>query len=247
MQAAVASPETGGGNGPAHVAIIMDGNGRWATQRGRPRVAGHRVGAERVREIVRACPDLGVRYLTLYAFSTENWKRSVEEVITLMGLLERYILSETEKLSREGVRVRFIGDRARLSERLQRLMERMEARTCANDRLHLTIAVNYGARDEIARAARTLARDLAEGRLSEEEADETALGNRMDTAGLPDPDLVVRTSGETRVSNFLLWQSAYSEYLFTRTLWPDFSVEDLRDAISHFAGRERRFGAVARR
>ncbi|WP_413873891.1 polyprenyl diphosphate synthase [Albidovulum sp.] len=232
------------GETPAHVAIIMDGNGRWATARGWPRLVGHRRGAERVRSIVEAAPGLGIRYLTLYAFSTENWKRSTEEVIGLMTIFARYIQSEAQRLSAEGVRLRFIGGRERLDRKLQKLMAGIEARTSANDRLHLTVAINYGGRDELARAAQRVAEDIAAGRLRPEEVDEAALAARLDTADLPDPDLVIRTSGETRISNFLLWQSAYAEYEFTDTLWPDFSPDELATILSRFHGRERRYGGA---
>jgi undecaprenyl diphosphate synthase len=232
------------GETPAHVAIIMDGNGRWATARGWPRLVGHRRGAERVRSIVEAAPGLGIRYLTLYAFSTENWKRSTEEVIGLMTIFARYIQSEAQRLSAEGVRLRFIGGRERLDKKLQKLMAGIEARTSANDRLHLTVAINYGGRDELARAAQRVAEDIAAGRLRPEEVDEAALAARLDTADLPDPDLVIRTSGETRISNFLLWQSAYAEYEFTDTLWPDFSPDELATILSRFHGRERRYGGA---
>ncbi|WP_244520997.1 polyprenyl diphosphate synthase [Allgaiera indica] len=218
----------------------MDGNGRWASQRGWPRLVGHRRGAERVRQIVRACPDLGVRWLTVYAFSTENWKRSTEEVLGLMSIFSRYIQREAGRLSEEGVRVRFIGERSRLDQKLQRLMAGIEASTAGNDRLNLTVAINYGGRDEILRAVRALAAqggDLAA--LSDGE-----MAAALDTHALPDPDLVIRTSGETRVSNFLLWQAAYAEYEFTPTLWPDFTPEELARILDRFAGRERRFGAV---
>ncbi len=232
------------GESPAHVAIIMDGNGRWATARGWPRLVGHRRGAERVRSIVEAAPGLGIRYLTLYAFSTENWKRSTEEVIGLMTIFARYIQSEAERLSAEGVRLRFIGGRERLDRKLQKLMAGIEARTSANDRLHLTVAINYGGRDELARAARRVAEDVASGRLAAAEVDEAALAARLDTAGLPDPDLVIRTSGETRISNYLLWQSAYAEYEFTDTLWPDFGPDELATILSRYHRRERRYGGA---
>jgi undecaprenyl diphosphate synthase len=229
---------------PAHVAIIMDGNGRWATDRGWPRLVGHRRGAERVRAIVQAAPALGIRWLTVYAFSTENWKRSTEEVIGLMTIFARYIESEAERLSAEGIRLRFIGGRDRLDQRLQGLMAGIEARTAGNDRLHLTVAINYGGRDEIARATRRLAEDVAAGRLDPAEVGEAAITDRLDTAGMPDPDLVIRTSGETRTSNFLPWQSAYAEYEFTPTLWPDFTPAELAAILDRYALRERRFGAV---
>ncbi len=232
------------GSVAAHVAIIMDGNGRWAQSRGWPRLIGHRRGAERVRDIVEAAPGLGIRYLTIFAFSTENWKRSTEEVLGLMRIFARYIESEADRLSREGVRLRFIGERARLDKKLQRLMAGIEERTAGNDRLHLTVAINYGGRDELARAARRLAMDVAAGVLRAEEADEAALAARLDTAGLPDPDLVIRTSGESRISNFLLWQSAYSEYEFTETLWPDFTPAELARVMECYGLRDRRFGGA---
>ena len=228
----------------SHVAIIMDGNGRWATSRGWPRLVGHRRGANRVRTIVRAAPKLGIKYLTIFAFSTENWKRSTDEVIGLMALFARYIRNEADKLHAAGVRVNFIGSRDRLDPTIQDLMAGIEEKTRGNDRLVLTIAINYGGRDEIVRAAQKLAADVEAGRLRAGEVDEAALEARLDTADLPDPDLIIRTSGETRTSNFLLWQSAYAEYEFTETLWPDFTAEELADILNRFARRERRFGGV---
>lgn len=227
-----------------HVAIIMDGNGRWATNRGWPRLVGHRKGAERVKEIVRVAPDLGIRWLTIYAFSTENWKRSTEEVLGLMSIFARYIQREADRLAAEGVRMRFIGDRTRLDPKLQRLMSGIEARTAGLSRLNLTVAINYGGRDEILRAIRDVARDAALGRLDPDDLTEAALAARLDTHDLPDPDLVIRTSGETRTSNFLPWQSAYAEYEFTNTLWPDFSPEELAGILARYAQRDRRFGGV---
>jgi undecaprenyl diphosphate synthase len=232
------------GHSASHVAIIMDGNGRWAINRGWPRLVGHRRGAERVRAIVEAAPGLGIRYLTIYAFSTENWKRSTEEVIGLMSIFARYIETEADRLSREGVRLRFIGGRDRLDPTLRELMAGIEKRTEKNDLLHLTVAINYGGRDELARAARRLAEDVAEGRVDPAKVGEGALAERLDTADLPDPDLVIRTSGETRISNYLLWQSAYAEYEFTETLWPDFTPKELAAILDRFASRERRFGAA---
>ena len=232
------------GTMPSHVAIIMDGNGRWATARGWPRLVGHRRGAEGVRRIVEAAPGLGIRYLTLYAFSTENWKRSTEEVIGLMTIFARYIQSEAERLSREGVRLRFIGGRDRLDKKLQKLMAGIEERTKDNDRLHLTVAINYGGRDELARAARRIATAVAEGRLRPEDVTEDTVGDYLDTFDIPDPDLVIRTSGETRISNYLLWQSAYAEYEFTDTLWPDFTPEELGTILDRFSDRERRYGGA---
>ncbi len=232
------------GTMPSHVAIIMDGNGRWATARGWPRLVGHRRGAEGVRKIVEAAPGLGIRYLTLYAFSTENWKRSTEEVIGLMTIFARYIQSEAERLSREGVRLRFIGGRERLDKKLQKLMAGIEERTKDNDRLHLTVAINYGGRDELARAAQRIATAVAEGRLRPEDVTEDTVGDYLDTFDIPDPDLVIRTSGETRISNYLLWQSAYAEYEFTDTLWPDFTPEELGKILDRFSDRERRYGGA---
>ncbi len=227
-----------------HVAIIMDGNGRWATDRGWPRLVGHRKGAERVREIVRAAPGLGIRWLTVYAFSTENWKRSTEEVLGLMAIFARYIEREADRLAAESVRMRFIGDRSRLDPKLQRMMAAIEARTAAYDRLNFTVAINYGGRDEIVRAARDMARAVAAGLLDPAKITEAMLGQHLDTADLPDPDLVIRTSGETRTSNFLPWQAAYAEYEFTPTLWPDFSPDELARIVRRFGARERRFGGV---
>ncbi|MBP9183896.1 MAG: di-trans,poly-cis-decaprenylcistransferase [Fuscovulum sp.] len=227
-----------------HVAIIMDGNGRWATNRGWPRLVGHRRGAERVKEIVRAAPDLGVEWLTLYAFSTENWKRSTEEVLGLMAIFARYIQREADEMAREGVRMRFIGDRSRLAPKLQRLMSGIEAKTAHLKRLNLTVAINYGGRDEITRAVRSLMVEAAEGRFDPAAVTEAAFAARLDTAALPDPDLVIRTSGETRTSNFLPWQAAYAEYEFTETLWPDFTPAELSAMLARFGNRDRRFGAA---
>ncbi len=227
-----------------HVAVIMDGNGRWATNRGWPRLVGHRKGAERVRELAQACPGLGIRYLTLYAFSTENWKRSTEEVLGLMSLFARYIKREAGRMNKEGVRLRFIGDRTRLDPKLQALCDWIEAETAQNDRFFLSVALNYGGRDEITRATRAMARDVAEGRLEADRIDEATISSYLDTSCLPEPDLVVRTSGESRVSNFLLWQAAYSEYVFTPVLWPDFTPETMRVILDTFLSRERRFGGV---
>ncbi|WP_279432534.1 polyprenyl diphosphate synthase [Rhodovulum bhavnagarense] len=230
--------------GPAHVAIIMDGNGRWAQMRGRPRLFGHQAGARRVREIVEACPDLGIRYLTIFAFSTENWKRTQAEIAGLMMLFRRYIQKEAEALHAEGVRVRFIGDRDRLDAKLVSLMHSLEELTEGNDRVHLTIALNYGGRDEVARATRRLAHEVAAGRLSPDDVDAETLAHFLDTCLLPDPDLVIRTSGEARISNFLLWQSAYAEYEFTPVLWPDFTRAHFEEILNAYSTRERRFGAV---
>jgi undecaprenyl diphosphate synthase len=229
---------------PRHVAIIMDGNGRWAMQRGRPRLFGHHAGAKRVREIVEACPDFGVEYLTIFAFSTENWKRTQVEVAGLMSLFRRYITKETRALRERGVRVRFIGDRMRLDSKLVKLMNELEEATSHNTRVHLTIALNYGGRDEVARATQRLAQDVAAGRLDPDNVNEETLPKYLDTYVLPDPDLVIRTSGEARISNFLLWQSAYAEYEFIDTLWPDFCKEEFGNLCTAYGGRDRRFGTV---
>lgn len=231
-------------DGPNHVAIIMDGNGRWAQAQGKPRLFGHRAGAKRVREIVNACPDQGVKYLTIFAFSTENWKRTQTEVAGLMMLFRRYIKKETKDLIEQNVRVRFIGDRIKLDKKLVKLMDDLEQATAGNDLVHLTIALNYGGRDEVARATQRLAYEVAEGKLKPEDVDESTLTRLLDTCVLPDPDLVIRTSGEARISNFLLWQSAYSEYEFIDTLWPDFSDKVFAEVLAGYGGRDRRFGAV---
>ncbi len=239
--------ETTGGEGlrgPRHVAIIMDGNGRWAQLRGRPRLVGHHAGARRVREIVEACPDLGVKYLTIFAFSTENWKRTQAEVSGLMHLFRAYIRREARDLFNRGVRVRFIGDRIRLDDKLVTLMDELELLTSGNDRVHLTIALNYGGRDEVTRAAKRLAYEIEMGRLTHRDVDAEMLAKFLDTHVLPDPDLVIRTSGEARISNFLLWQSAYAEYEFVDTLWPDFTEAEFERIVQGYGTRERRFGAV---
>ncbi|WP_420863526.1 polyprenyl diphosphate synthase [Algirhabdus cladophorae] len=230
--------------GPNHIAIIMDGNGRWATQKGRPRLFGHHAGAKRVREIVETCPDVGVSYLTIFAFSTENWKRTQSEVAGLMSLFRRYIRREAQALLKEGVRVRFIGDRMKLDEKLVKLMDDLEMLTSDNDKVHLTIALNYGGRDEVSRATKRLAYDVSLGKLDPKDVDEETLPKYLDTYFLPDPDLVIRTSGEARISNFLLWQSAYAEYEFIDTLWPDFTSEIFTQLVGAYGTRDRRFGAV---
>ena len=228
---------------PRHIAIIMDGNGRWASARRLPRVMGHRRGVEAVRTIVEACGDLGVGYLTLYAFSSENWKRPPSEVDDLMWLFRRYLRQEMDKLHANNVRVRLIGDRSRLAPDIVNLIEETEDRTRGNTGLTLVLAVNYGGQDEIVAAARALAGEVSAGRLSVEDITKEAFAARLATSDLPDPDLVIRTSGEQRLSNFLLWQNAYAELLFLDVLWPDFSRATLEAAIAEYHRRERRFGA----
>lgn len=236
---------SGGAHRARHVAIIMDGNGRWAVRRGFARTAGHHRGVERVREIVSAAPRLGIETLTLYAFSTENWHRPGYEVAVLMSLFRRYILREVDALDAQSVRVRFIGERERLPRDLQRLMRQTEERTAGNAGLTVQVAISYGGRGEIVAAARRLAAAVAEGRLDPEEIDAAAFAGALDTAGLPDPDLVIRTSGEMRISNFLLWQAAYAEFTFVEECWPDFTAAHLERLLEDYARRERRFGKLA--
>lgn len=231
--------------GPRHVAIIMDGNGRWAHARGLERLDGHRRGVQTVREILRAGPTLGIEYITLYAFSTENWRRPKTEVAGLMTLFRLFIRREAESLHREGVRVRFIGDASRLDPDLQAHMHELEERTRDNTRLTANVAINYGGRAELAAAARRLAARAAAGLMDLEDIDEDAISAELGCDEIPDPDLVIRTSGEQRLSNFLLWQSAYSELMFVPEPWPDFTSDAFRRAIEEFSGRERRFGAVS--
>jgi undecaprenyl diphosphate synthase len=230
------------GSPPRHVAIIMDGNGRWAKKRGLPRVAGHRAGAEAVRRTLRAAVKNGVEVLTLYAFSSENWRRSDEEVSDLKGLLGYYLERELDSLAKEGVGLRLIGDYRAfgpdLTQRLERAMERLKS----NSRLTLVVALNYGSRAEIVEAARTLALKTRTGEIDPAAIDEAALEAQLDTHELPELDLLIRTSGEVRLSNFLLWQAAYAELIFTPTLWPDFGEEEFAKAIEQFSARERRFG-----
>jgi undecaprenyl diphosphate synthase len=238
-----AQHDTGAPN-PAHVAIIMDGNGRWAKMRGLPRQEGHRRGLEALRRTVRNASDLGLSVLTLYSFSTENWRRPHAEVSFLMGLLKHFVEKDLSELAAANVRVRIIGNREDLPAELRRLVENAELRTADKTGLNLVIAFNYGARDEILRAARKLAAEVAAGRLAPDAIDEAALSASLDTRDLPDPELVIRTSGETRISNFLLWQSAYAEFVFTPVLWPDFDRAALEDALAQYRGRERRFGGL---
>lgn len=228
---------------PAHVAVVMDGNGRWAEKRGLPRVMGHRAGAKAVREIITGAVEAGVRYLTLYTFSTENWRRSADEVAALMDLFAEMLAREIAELDQRGVRLRTIGEIAALPGKTRKAFEDGMRRTASNDTLDLVIAVNYGSRDEMVRAVRAIAAEAARGELAPEKVDEGAIAHHLDTAEMPDPELVVRTSGEYRLSNFLLWQTAYSELWVTKTLWPDFRRRHLFKAILDYRARERRFGA----
>jgi undecaprenyl diphosphate synthase len=230
---------------PRHIAIIMDGNGRWAKARGLPRIAGHRRGAEAARGAVIAAAELGVPYLTLFGFSSENWKRPSAEISDLMGLLRHYLRGEIAELHRNGVCLKVIGELGRLAPDIIDLIDHAEAVTRDNTRITLTIALSYGGRAEIVAAVRTIAQLVVAGRLAADAIDEDCLARHLFTADIPDPDLLIRTSGEQRISNFLLWQCAYSEMVFTKTLWPDFSKRDLEQAIDEFYGRERRYGASA--
>jgi len=229
---------------PRHVAIIMDGNGRWAKARGLPRVAGHQRGAEAVRRAVESAVELGIGYLTLYGFSSENWKRPPAEIDDLKSLLRFYLRKEIDYLDRNGVRLRIIGDQSRFGDDIVRLIEDSERLTERNTRLSLTVALGYGGRAEIVQAARRALEAVASGHLDASEIDERSFARFLLTDGLPDPDLVIRTSGEKRVSNFLLWQSAYAELVFLDRLWPDFTREDLEDAVREFHRRDRRYGAA---
>ncbi|MDA0306282.1 MAG: isoprenyl transferase [Proteobacteria bacterium] len=231
---------------PVHVAIIMDGNGRWAEARGLPRVAGHQKGAEAVKNAVKSAISLGVSYLTLFGFSSENWKRPESEIKDLMGLLRFYIKKEINELHQEGIRFQVIGDRTRLAPDIVTLIEDAENLTEANSRLTLTIALSYGGRAEITMAARRMAEDVAAGKLDINDINENELSARLFTNDMPDPDILIRTSGEKRISNFLLWQLAYGEFVFFDTLWPDFSNTDFEGAIREFHSRERRYGATGR-
>jgi undecaprenyl diphosphate synthase len=227
-----------------HVAIVMDGNGRWANERALARLKGHAKGADRVRHIVRASLDMNVTHLTLFAFSTENWKRSESEVVGLMSLFKKFMKSEAKKLLINGVRVRFIGDRSRLDKSLIMLMGELELLTIENDNLNLTIALNYGGRDEIVRATKKISEKVKLGVLNIDDITVEMISNNLDTFDLPDPDLVIRTSGEVRTSNFLPWQCAYSEYVFEKTNWPDFNNDIYEEILLEFKNRERRFGAI---
>ena len=229
---------------PRHVAIIMDGNGRWAKNRLLPREAGHVKGISSVRKVVRAAREFNIEYLTLYTFSTENWRRPESEVRHLMGLFRRYCRADVEKLHAHNVRVRFIGARSGLDADIAEIIESAEDLTRNNSALNLNFAFNYGSREELAAAARKLAQEAAAGRLDPDAITPSVFGNSLQSAGLPDADLVIRSGGERRLSNFLLWQSAYAELVFVDKLWPDFGRDDLRAALDEFARRDRRFGAV---
>ncbi|CAN7427190.1 isoprenyl transferase [Rhizobium sp. LjRoot30] len=231
---------------PEHVAIIMDGNGRWAKKRGLPRTMGHRKGVESVRDIVRAAGDVQIKYLTLFAFSSENWRRPESEITDLMGLLRTFIRRDLADLHRENVRIRIIGDRENLRGDLLPLLLEAEETTRGNTALTLVIAFNYGSRDEIARVAARLAAEVAAGRMRPEDIDADAINTRLDTAGIPDPDLIIRTSGEERLSNFLLWQAAYSELMFVPEYWPDFNRDLFFKALEKYAARDRRFGGLSK-
>ncbi|HET9638074.1 MAG TPA: isoprenyl transferase [Allosphingosinicella sp.] len=239
------APESSGGGGPSvprHVAIIMDGNGRWAKARGLPRAAGHRQGAESARKVLRAAGEAGVECLTLYAFSSENWRRPQDEINDLMGLLRFYITRELDALHREGVRLKILGDHKAFQPDVAKLVDQAVERTAGNRRMTLAIALNYGSRAELVQAARSIAMRVEAGEIGSAEVDEAMVEASLDTAELPPLDLLIRTSGEQRLSNFLLWQAAYAELLFVDTLWPDFDGDALRAALDDYAGRERRFG-----
>jgi undecaprenyl diphosphate synthase len=230
---------------PCHVGIIMDGNGRWAAARGIPRAMGHKAGAEAARRAVEAAGEAGVGWLTLFAFSSENWRRPADEVRDLTALMRHYLATEVSRLVKEGVRLRVIGERDRFGADTARAIARAEADTAGGTRLNLTVALSYGSRTEIAGAAREIARRVAAGTLDPEKVDERMVAGFLHTAGMPDPDLIIRTSGEQRISNFLLWQAAYAEFVFQDVLWPDFGAADFQAALGDFARRERRYGARA--
>ena len=229
---------------PRHIAIIMDGNGRWAKERGLPRLEGHRSGAESVREVMEACIELGVEYLTLYAFSSENWSRPETEVSALMSLLNRFLEEKAKDLDRQQVRLQAIGQLDRLPEKTRALIERIKARTANHKKMTLVLALSYGGREEIVTAARSLATDAVAGTITPEQIDAELFASRLQTAGIPDPDLLVRTSGEMRVSNFLLWQISYAEIVIVKKFWPDFRQGDLFETVKEYQRRHRRFGAL---
>ena len=232
---------------PAHVAIILDGNGRWAAEHGKKRSQGHLAGARQVEVIGDALIEREIRYFTVYAFSTENWNRPAEEVSYLMGLLKQYLIRNKKDALRRGIRIRVLGDRSRLPQDLQELVAEVEAATAHLETMTMQFAISYGGRDEIVRAARKLAQQVKQGELEPEQIDEARFAACLDTAGVPDPDLMIRTSGEQRISNFLLWQLAYGEFYFSPKYWPDFTPEDLDEALKNFASRDRRFGGREKR
>jgi len=238
------APGPGGPQAPLHVAIVMDGNGRWAQKRGLPRTLGHRAGVEALKRTVAAAPGLGVRWLTVFGFSTENWSRPAAEVSELMALPKRYFDADLKRLEREGVRVRALGRRQGLAPDVVALLDEAERRTAGNDRFFLQVAFNYGGQADIADAARRLAEAAAEGRLDPASIDEKVFAGGLSTAGLPPPDLIVRPSGEQRLSNFLLWEAAYAELVFQDVLWPDYDEASLAAAIAAFRARDRRFGGA---
>jgi undecaprenyl diphosphate synthase len=229
---------------PRHIAIIMDGNGRWAKERGLPRREGHRAGAESVREVTDTCIDLGVEYLTLYAFSSENWNRPQSEIKALMELLDRFLAEKAKDLKKQNIRLQAIGQLDRLPEKTRRLLDKIIADTATHTALTLVLALSYGAREEIVSAARSLAVDVSNGKLQASEIDAGLFASRLQTAGIPDPDLLIRTSGEMRVSNFLLWQISYAEIVIVKRFWPDFRRNDLMEALREYQRRHRRFGAL---
>ena len=233
-----------GASVPRHVAVIMDGNGRWAKARGLPRSAGHRAGAEAARKALRAAGEAGVECLTLYAFSSENWRRPADEISDLTGLLRFYVQRELDSLHREGIRLKILGDHTAFASDVAKLVDKAVAKTANNERMTLAVALNYGARNELVQAMRQLAEQVQQGTLSPAEIDEARVENALDTHDLPPLDLLIRTSGEQRLSNFLLWQSAYAELVFLDTLWPDFDGEALRAALAEYAKRERRYGGL---
>lgn len=229
---------------PQHIAIILDGNGRWAKKRGMPRNYGHLQGAKNVEQICQDAYDLGVKYLTVYAFSTENWKRSVEEVTGIMNILRQYLSSFKTHIKRDKLTVRVIGDRTKLADDINRLIDELWEMSKDNQGLTLTIALNYGSRDEITRAVRRIATDVQSQKVTLDSIDETLISSYLDTGYMPDPDLMIRTSGELRLSNYLLWQLAYTEFYFTDVLWPDFNKDELIKAIQYYNGRDRRYGGI---
>ncbi len=247
ISSTAAAPAEVGTAMPVHVGIIMDGNGRWAAARGLPRIEGHRRGVEALRRTVRNAGELGIKVLTIYSFSTENWSRPKQEVSDLMSLIKRFVREDLAELHRAGVKVMMIGDREGLDPEILKLVSDAEALTRENDKLTLVVAFNYGGRQEIARAARRIAAEVASGTLDPEAVDADALDRRLDTAGLPEPDLIIRTSGELRVSNFLLWQAAYAEFVVLPVHWPDFDRGALVQALDEFRRRERRFGGLEAR